>query len=81
MVHVTSHAIIRYQERVANVSAEEAREALSSKAIQTAALIGASYVKLPSKNRVVLDGVNVVTVLPPHETHFMASYVQQHRRG
>jgi hypothetical protein len=65
---VSPHAIRRYQERVADVSDDEAYEALSSRAVVCAAQFGAHYVKLSGGQRVVVDGGSVVTVLPanPH---------------
>lgn len=65
MLHVTTHAIHRYQERVANVDDEQARIAMSVSAVARAAAFGAPYVKLGTGHRFVLDGWNVVTVLPP----------------
>lgn len=60
---ISVHAICRYQERVRNVSAAEARSALRSPAISLAADIGAPFVKLGTGQRVVLVGRHVVTVL------------------
>lgn len=64
MVHVSGHAIERYQERIANLPDDEVRAALSSPAIEAAARFGASFVRLASGHRVALiDGV-VTTILP-----------------
>lgn len=63
-LHVTSHAVERYIERVAAVSRHEADQALRSKAIQAAAEFGASCVRLATGQRIVLDGCSVITVLP-----------------
>ena len=65
MIHVTRHAIDRYQERVANVPEDAARRALSTVAIRTAADFGAEYVRLGTGHRVVINCGSVVTVLEP----------------
>jgi hypothetical protein len=67
-VHVTDHAIERAIERIGCTPAE-AQTLLSSKSVRSAATFGAPYVKLPGGQRIVLEGFNVVTVLPvgcPH---------------
>lgn len=64
MIHVTSHAISRFRERVAPVSYDEAVAALSSPAVEKAAAFGAPFVKLGTGQRIVLVGDHVVTVLP-----------------
>ena len=64
-IHVTLHAIQRYQERVAPVSAAEAHKALSTPAIQIAAKFGAQFVRLPTGHRIVLNEHTVVTIQPP----------------
>ena len=67
-LHITTHAIERLLERVnPRLTWDEAREALSSPAIQCAARIGAPYVKLGTGQRVVIDNGSVVTVLPKDE--------------
>lgn len=66
-VRVSSHAIVRYQERVANVTAAQALAALTSPVIRRAAEFGAPYVKLGGGQHVVLEGSTVVTVLPKDE--------------
>jgi hypothetical protein len=65
-VVVTQHAAQRWSERVRPCSRDEAVAEIASheKAIQAAAEFGAHAVKLPSRHRLVLDGVRVVTVLP-----------------
>lgn len=63
-LHITAHAIERFIERVRPVSTEEARAALSSPAILLAANIGAHYVPLGSKHRVVIHDHTIITVLP-----------------
>jgi hypothetical protein len=66
-LRITSHAVERYQERVANVTPTEARIALTSPVIAKAADFGAPYVKLGTGQHVVLEGRVVVTVLPKDE--------------
>ena len=68
MIHISQHAIERYQERIANVPDEVAREALSCPAVIAAADFGASSVRLGSGVRIVLVGRSVVTVLPKTRT-------------
>jgi hypothetical protein len=63
-LHISSHAISRYIERVANVSADIAEQALSSPAIRKAVEIGCGSVKLPGGQRVIIVGNVVVTVRP-----------------
>lgn len=63
-LHVTAHAIVRFQQRVSNVSEDIARQALSSTIIQRAAEFGAHYVRLGTGQRVVIDQGKVITVLP-----------------
>lgn len=64
-INVTAHAARRYIERVANVSITEAREALLSPVILAACAFGAPFVRLPSGHRIVISGMDVVTVLQP----------------
>ena len=65
---VCEHAVERYCERVAAVSAEEATRALSGRAFACAASFGAQVVRKPGRFRAVLQyspvGATVVTVLP-----------------
>lgn len=63
-LYVTDHAIQRYCERVAEVSANAAICALSNPVIRKAAAFGARYVILSGGQRVVLQNGRVVTVLP-----------------
>lgn len=72
MIHVTRHAIERYQERVANVSDDDAREALSTRALQVAAQFGARFVRLATGHRVLVENGCAITVLPVFEkrAHF-----------
>lgn len=63
-LHITSHAISRYRERVAPVSYDDALAALTCAAVELAAEIGAPFVKLGTGQRIVLVENRVVTVLP-----------------
>lgn len=63
-LHVSAHAIERYQERVRHCSEDEARAALSSPTIIKAAHFGAPHVLLSGGQRVVIFNFSVVTVLP-----------------
>jgi len=62
-VHVTRHAIERYQERVSNIPDDAVRVILSGAMIQKASDFGAPYVRLPTGQRVVIEKAHVVTVL------------------
>lgn len=64
MIHVTGHAIQRYRERVANVPDDEVRARLSIPAVEFAVKFGAPFVRLPTGQRVVIEGGAIVTVLP-----------------
>ncbi|MEL7755216.1 hypothetical protein VO57_015110 [Citromicrobium bathyomarinum] len=61
---VTSHAIMRYQERVENVPAREVCARLNAPVFQRASEFGARYVKLAGLQRVVILEGRVITVLP-----------------
>jgi phosphate uptake regulator len=63
-INISAHAAQRYIERVADVSVEQARAALSCRAVVTACAFGAPFVRLASGHRVVISGMDVVTVLP-----------------
>jgi hypothetical protein len=65
---ITRHAIQRYQERVADVSAPEVWRVLDCRAIRTAIRVGARYVRLAGGQRAVLCDNRVITILPK-ETH------------
>lgn len=75
-LHVTHHAIERYQERVSPVSEDEARAALSTRAIRIAAEFGAEYVRLGTGHRAVIKNGTIVTVQPVQHYQRMI-----HRRG
>lgn len=62
--HVSGHAIQRFQERVANVSAEIATLCLSSPTIRKAIEFGAGTVILGTGHIVVIKGSTIVTVKP-----------------
>ena len=65
---VCEHAVERYCERVAAVSAEEATRVLSGRAFACAARFGAQVVRKPGRFRAIIQfspvGATVVTVLP-----------------
>lgn len=63
-VHITDHAVVRYRERVAAVTEEAARIALSSATIRAAISFGAHFVRLGTGQRVVIEGDRIITVLP-----------------
>jgi hypothetical protein len=65
MIHVTAHAIERFQQRVAPCcTVDEARAAIMShaKAIESAADFGCEVVRCGGGERLVLDGTRVLTV-------------------
>lgn len=65
---VTEHAVLRYQQRVADVSDAEAIAALSTFAFAAAAHFGAQVVRKPQAFRAIIEftpvGATVLTVLP-----------------
>ena len=69
---VCEHAVERYCERVAAVSAEEATRVLSGRAFTCAASFGAQVVRKPGEFRAVIRyspvGATVVTVLAHDDT-------------
>jgi hypothetical protein len=64
MIHVTPHAIARFQERVTACTLAEAREHILShaKAIQSAADFGCEIVRCGGGERLVLSGTRVLTI-------------------
>lgn len=67
MIHVTDHALRRFQERIRPVSKEEAREAILSHitALNIALAFGAPCVRCGDGMRIVLKGEAVTTVFGP----------------
>lgn len=65
MIHVTAHAIQRFQERVANLSAEAIVAYLNTAPFRLAKCMGAVSVKLGSRHRALFspDGA-IVTIAP-----------------
>lgn len=64
-LHVTHHAIERYQERIdPDAPHDEARAALDTPATRAAAEFGAQFVRLASGHRIVVQDNTVVTVMP-----------------
>lgn len=72
---VTDHAVQRFQQRVRPCTDQEARNALSTPAVQAAALFGAQFVRLATGHRIALKGHVVMTVLPPD--HFKRQVFRQ----
>lgn len=66
MIHVTGHAISRYQERVENLPEAKVREILSGPAFLVAVKNGARAVILGTGHRAVIKDGAVITVLTPH---------------
>lgn len=65
-VRVTQHAIERFQERVANVSDDDARAFLSAPLVAKAVAFGVRYIRLGTGQRIVIENQTIVTVLPSH---------------
>lgn len=63
-LHITGHAIQRYQERVENIPDDQVRAKLSTKAFTAAAAMGCTTVRLASGHRVKIKSGSIVTVLP-----------------
>lgn len=65
-VVVTRHAVIRAIERIPGIRSEEQARALILAAVTKSKAIefGAHYVRLPGRQRIVLEGHRVITVLP-----------------
>lgn len=71
-IHVTQHAVQRYQERVSNLPDEQVRASLAANpAVRRAVNFGAPFVKLPGGQRVVLYKGRVITILP--KDHYAAA--------
>lgn len=66
MVHITQHAIERFQERVENLPDDAVVDRLRCPAVLKAAAFGAPIVRLATGHRIVLQNGSVVTVLPAH---------------
>lgn len=64
MIHITAHAIMRFQERVANLPDDEVRAFLLRPSILIAANLGTCDVILPSGHRVVVSDNTVITICP-----------------
>lgn len=63
-VHVTRHAVERFQQRVSDVTEDEARENLSTPLICIAADFGSCDVRLPGGQRIVIRDHTIITVKP-----------------
>jgi hypothetical protein len=80
-VIITAHAIERYRERVRPCSDDDAREALSSRAINAAIVFGARFVRLGTGQRIALTGDTVITVLPAENYRRQIGRVGRGRYG
>jgi hypothetical protein len=67
-LHVTRHAIERFQERVENLPEPEVLERLDTPATRAAASLQAEcHVRLPTGQRIAVKDNTVVTVLPAEQ--------------
>lgn len=71
---VSAHAVLRYQERVRPCTDEEAKQALSNRAFQSASDLGRCAVILPSGHRAIVHHHTVITVLPLGGKAFFGPY-------
>jgi len=67
MIRVTNHAVIRFQERIANVPKPDVLAALDTPAMALAEKMGACAVILASGHGAVIQDHAVVTILPPRK--------------
>lgn len=79
-MNISSHAISRYQERVADIPEADVIAAIYTPAVRTAMAIGACFVKLGSGHRIVIEGKRVVTVLPVDHSRGLMSLARDPRR-
>lgn len=61
---ITAHAIMRFQERVANIPEADIITLLNTKTVQAAISFGAPYVRLGSGHRLAIAEGAIITVLP-----------------
>lgn len=80
-LHITAHALKRCQERVANVTEDEARVILSSAVVRKAIDFGAHVVRLGTGQRVIIEGGSVITVLPADNYRSQVRRVGRGRYG
>lgn len=64
-MHLTAHAIERYQERVENVPDDVVRARLTNFRVKAAVAFGATAVRLSSGAKLIIKDKVIVTVLPP----------------
>ena len=64
MLHITGHAIERYQDRVENLPEAEIKARLCTPLMEAAARFGDCKVKLPTGHRAVIVAGAIVTVTP-----------------
>lgn len=67
MIHITHHAIARFQEQVANLPEAEVRAMLDTPIMALAETMGATAVILRGGYRAVIHERKVVTILPPRK--------------
>lgn len=80
-VAITHHAIDRYRQRVADLPERSIRRVLAGRTVQLAVAIGGPFVRLPTGQRVVLQGDVVVTVLPvDQELHLLSTAADRRRK-
>jgi hypothetical protein len=65
MLQITHHSVMRYQQRVANVTVTEA--------------MGAKIVRLGARHRAIIEDGHVVTILPPEQRNGRLYRVMQPR--
>ena len=72
MAHVSNHALLRFQERVEMVPLAEARRRIMAhaKAIDTAARMNCTCLRLGDGSRLILEGDVVTTVYGPGRAVF-----------
>jgi len=75
VIHVTTYAIQRYQDRVSNLPDCEVCAALDSRAMRLAEDMGTCRVILPTGHRAVVKGGAVVTILMPRRRRHHAARI------
>lgn len=64
MIPITLHALLRFRQRVADLTDEQIRTTLDVRAVHVALAIGAPFVRLPTGQRLRIRRGIIVTVLP-----------------
>lgn len=75
MIRVTNHAVIRFQERIANVPKADVLAALDTPAMALAEKLGACAVILSGGYRAIIQDHAVVTILPPRKRRHHANRI------